>query len=170
LPNGNFLICSGRFGYSFEITPDDEIVWEYKTPLVAGQPASQGDTLEINNNLTFRLNRIPLDYPAFDGRDLTPKGWIELNPDSTLCDLILPTMDIAAPYGLKLFPNPTTGAATIEWDFVGAVDLEVYDHLGRLREIMKGMGGRKYCMFDNYEAGIYFIRINGVETRKFVIH
>ena len=42
LPNGNFLICSGRQGYSFEITPSNQIVWEYITPLRAGTPVDQG--------------------------------------------------------------------------------------------------------------------------------
>ena len=140
LPNGNFLICSGRFGYSFEITDEDEIVWEYKTPLLGGMPVNQGDTLAINNNLTFRMTRIPLDYPAFDGRDLTPKRWIELNPDTTFCEILLPVMNPSSPYGLNIYPNPIYGTATVEWDFVGAVNLEVYDHLGRLREVMTGNG------------------------------
>ena len=62
LNNDNYLICSGRFGYSVELTPDNEVVWEYKTPRNEPAPATQGDTLAINNNLTFRLNRLPVSY------------------------------------------------------------------------------------------------------------
>ncbi|RMF32541.1 MAG: hypothetical protein D6765_00165, partial [Bacteroidetes bacterium] len=64
LPNGNVLITSGRWGYTFELSPDGEVVWEYKTPLRGGAPVAQGDTLELNQNLTFRVRRYPTDYPA----------------------------------------------------------------------------------------------------------
>ncbi|MEL6989244.1 MAG: aryl-sulfate sulfotransferase, partial [Bacteroidota bacterium] len=48
LENGNMLICVGRFGYIFEIDENQEIVWEYKTPLaITGMPANQGDSLGI---------------------------------------------------------------------------------------------------------------------------
>jgi len=36
LVNDNYLITVGRFGYTFEITPDNEIVWEYITPIRGG--------------------------------------------------------------------------------------------------------------------------------------
>ncbi len=32
LPNGNTFICSGNQGLLFEVTPDDEIVWQFKYP------------------------------------------------------------------------------------------------------------------------------------------
>ena len=77
LPNGNYLITSGRFGYTFEMTPDNEIVWEYITPQRGTAAVEQGDTsLAINNNLTFRVNRYPADYEAFDNRDLSAKVFL----------------------------------------------------------------------------------------------
>lgn len=70
LPNNNILICSGRFGYHVELTPDNQVVWEYKTPLQAGMPVSQGTELDLNANLTFRIDRYPTDYEAFENRTL----------------------------------------------------------------------------------------------------
>ncbi len=169
LPNGNFLICSGRFGYSFELTPTNEVVWEYKTPLLAGNPVNQGDSLSINNNLTFRMVRIPLDNPAFEGRDLTPGDYLELNPNTTFCETILPVTDIDNEYELKIFPNPTNSEITIEWSFPGMVDIEIFDYLGQQVDAFKGMGGRKYCRLENYGSGVYYLRINKEETRKFVV-
>ena len=169
LPNGNFLICAGRTGYSFELTPNNEVVWEYKTPLVAGQPATQGDSLSINNNLTFRMTRIPLDYSAFDGRDLSPKGFIELNPDTTLCDLILPVKETTEQYDLTIFPNPASSSLTIEWTSIGKVEFEIFNLMGQKLDFFVGMGGRKFCSLDKYEPGVYLIRINGTETRKLII-
>jgi len=169
LPNGNFLACSGRFGYSVELTPSNEIVWEYKTPLLAGNPVNQGDTLLINNNLTFRIVRIPLDNPAFEGRDLTPQGYLELNPDTELCATILPVREIENEYQLNIFPNPTSGQITIEWNFAGMVDIEIFDYLGQQIDAFYGMGGRKYCSLENYAAGVYYLRINKSETKKFIV-
>lgn len=74
LPNGNFLICAGQYGYSFEMTPQQEIVWEYVTPLAGGEPVSQGDTLLINQNLTFRIERYPPTTPPSPARIYRPKA------------------------------------------------------------------------------------------------
>ena len=170
LDNGNYLICSGRQGYLFELVPDDEIAWEYKTPLVSGQPASQGDTLELNNNLTFRVDRYPVDYEAFEGRDLSPKGWIELNPDTQFCDSILPVFNKTENYGLAIYPNPANDMVTIEWEGGVWVDVDVIDIMGRqVIQPMRLTGGRKYLDTSHLNNGMYFIRINGQESGKLLI-
>ncbi|MFT5165143.1 MAG: hypothetical protein ACI8P3_000367 [Saprospiraceae bacterium] len=169
LPNGNTLILSGRKGYVFEITPDDEIVWEYKTPLINGNPASQGDTLAINNNLTFRFNRYPDYFSAFDGKDLSQKGWIENNPDTTFCDIILPVGEVFKNYNLKLYPNPAYDMVVIEWEAGMYSDFEVFDILGRRLSGFSASGGRKYLDVSGWGEGIYFIRVDGVVMEKLVI-
>jgi hypothetical protein len=168
LPNGNVLITSGRFGYSFEVTPDDEIVWEYKTPLVGGAPATQGDTLAINNNLTFRMNRYPADYEAFEGRDMTGKSWLELEPDEQFCDLILPVGEAMSDYYLKVYPNPVSNRVTIEWEGGLYADVMIYDILGRKKDSFRASGGRKYLDVSNYEPGIYFIEIEGRQVTRLI--
>ncbi len=161
LPNGNHLIDVGRFGYSFEMTPENEIVWEYKTPINGGAQATQGDTLEINNNLTFRIQRIPTDFPAFDGKDLSSDGWMELEPDSTFCQQILPVNDLIDMYSLNLYPNPANDMITIEWDAGKYIEMDVIDILGRqFIPSMKITGGRKFLNTSNWEDGLYFVRIN----------
>lgn len=88
LENGNSLICYGRWGDTREITPDGELAWRYKTPLVnAGgfaAPVAQGSEPSINQNLTFRAHRYPTDFGAFAGADLMPQGVLELNPSPVL--------------------------------------------------------------------------------------
>ena len=171
LPNGNFLLTSGRWGYSFELTPDNNIVWEYVTPLVAGVPASQGDTLSINNNLTFRMKRFPPDYSAFDGKDLTPMGYLEENPVTDFCSQILPVAELMDDYKMKVYPNPANEMITIEWDGGVYVDIEVFDMLGRqVIEPMSLSGGRKYLNTSDWQVGIYYIRINQTETVKVAIN
>ena len=55
LPNGNWLVLYGRWGYAIELTPANQLVWEYIIPLKGGQAVAQGTELGSNNNLTFRF-------------------------------------------------------------------------------------------------------------------
>ena len=170
LDNGNFLVCSGSTGYAFEMTPEKEIVWEYKTPLLAGQPVSQGDTLVMNNNQTFRMQRYPVDFAGFSGKDLSSKGWIELNPDTTFCDEILPTYNRFSGFQMAMYPNPASNMVTIEWEGGVWVDVDVIDIMGRsVIGPMRLTGGRKYLDTSHLNNGLYFVRINGRESGKLQI-
>ncbi len=170
LPNGNTLITSGRQGYTFELTPNNDIVWEFITPLIRGAAATPGDTLEVNDNLTFRLKRYPSDFAAFDGKDLTAKGWIELEPDSTFCDQLTSTKEHLNQSAYKVFPNPTSDFLTIEWDGMFYADIEIYNAVGKkVASYEKCSGGRKYLMTNNWIDGIYFVTIDGQYSRRVVI-
>ncbi len=170
LPNGNLLICAGRHGYSFEMTPQQEIVWEYVTPLAEGEPVSQGDTLAINQNLTFRIRRYPADYPAFAGKDLSPKGYIELNPDTDFCDQLLPTTEPKAPAALKLYPNPASDVLIAEWSKPTQAEVVIYDLWGRERLRWRARQGRKLLDLSAWQPGIYLVRIDGHMAQKVVVH
>ncbi|MBX2874318.1 MAG: aryl-sulfate sulfotransferase [Saprospiraceae bacterium] len=169
LPNNNVLICSGRFGYNVELTPDNQVVWEYRTPLDGGQAVAQGTELSINNNLTFRIDRYPGDYAAFADRSLDPLGWIELEPDSTFCGLILPTTDLMKDYSLNVYPNPATNMLTIEWQGGVYVNIEIFDILGRRIDYFRATGGRKYLDISQWREGVYVVQIGGVQSRKIVV-
>jgi hypothetical protein len=173
LPNGNTLITSGRFGYTFELTPDNEIVWEYKTPLIGGLPATQGDSLVINNNLTFRMKRYPVDFAGFAGQDLSPQGWIELEPNTSFCDMLTSTMDPMNEANFKVFPNPANDFLTIEWDGMMYVDLEVFDMTGRkFASFINCNGGRKFIDATDWPTGVYlvsFIADGNWYSRKVII-
>lgn len=83
LPNGNTLICAGVIGHLFEITPAGEMVWQYVNPMVRGGILAQGEIPGKDMrghlwNAVFKVHRHAPDYPGFAGRDLTPKGVIEL--------------------------------------------------------------------------------------------
>jgi hypothetical protein len=83
LPNGNTLVCAGVAGTLFEITPAGETVWQYVNPMVRGGILAQGELPGKDQrghfwNAVFKVHRYAPDYPAFAGRDLTPKGVIEL--------------------------------------------------------------------------------------------
>jgi len=55
LPNGNTFICSGNHGHLYEVTPSNEIVWEYINPYP--YPA-------YLINSVFKTQCYPKDYPG----------------------------------------------------------------------------------------------------------
>ncbi len=169
LPNGNTLICVGRWGYVFELTPTNEIVWEYITPQIKQLPATQGDTLAMNDNLTFRVSRIPSMHPAFAGKDLSSQGYLELNPDSTYCGLVLSTAESFENFSITVFPNPASDELVMEWKAGRYADIEIIDLNGRVRKQFMGMGGRRYMSIADLEKGMYIVRINKVGVKKLII-
>jgi hypothetical protein len=75
LPNGNTFICSGWQGILLEVDADGNEVWEYVCPVTPDGPQAQYTRVERNH--VFRSSRYGVDYPAFQGRNLTPGGTIE---------------------------------------------------------------------------------------------
>jgi hypothetical protein len=70
-------------GNLFEITPAGEMVWQYINPMVRGGILAQGETPGKDQrghlfNAVFKVHRYAPDYPGLAGRDLSPKGVIEL--------------------------------------------------------------------------------------------
>ncbi len=62
LPNGNTLICEGRPGRLFEVTPEGQIVWEYINPFTTQHgEAAPGSAV-------FRAHRYAADSPEIRGR------------------------------------------------------------------------------------------------------
>jgi hypothetical protein len=83
LPNGNTLICAGVVGHLFEITTTGEMVWQYVNAMVRGGILAQGELPGKDMrghlwNAVFKVHRYEDGYPGLAGRDLTPKGVIEL--------------------------------------------------------------------------------------------
>lgn len=165
LPNDNLLICSGRFGRIFEIEPStNNVVWEYVVPILQGSPAEQGTVLEFNNNITFRFSRYPLDFKGFEDKDLSPKGYIELNPDELFCDTLIsgvddnPLLEI-----VSVFPNPIVeGILHIQSTEELGEDLYVYDLLGRKQLRVKLSGKLTKVDVSTLVSGVYVL---GTSTR-----
>jgi hypothetical protein len=129
LPNGNTLICDGDSGYFFEIDINENIVWEYINPDTASGILSQGDTPVAN--LVFRAHKFSMDYPAFQGRDLTPGNPIELNPDLSNCSLLSIAKNNNDLTGLRIHPNPSKNYFSIE-SSITIEKIEMYDLMGKL--------------------------------------
>jgi len=65
------------------VTPEGKTVWEYVNP-VTNRVLKQGETVPLDHryhaqNAVFKIHRYPMDYPAFIGRNLSPKGLLVEN-------------------------------------------------------------------------------------------
>jgi hypothetical protein len=91
LPNGHTFVCSGAFGEFFEVRPDGTRAWFYRNPVTTTGPVVQGTPVSPTQIRAFRAERYPPDFPGFVGRDLTPRGTIEIVecPGDVDCDEVV---------------------------------------------------------------------------------
>ena len=166
LPNGNTLICEGINGRFFEITAEEEVVWEYINPIntTNGNIVSQGTPSSTFSNSSFRAEKYSKDYPAFLGKSITPSEPIELNSDVTLCQGL--NVINYASSSVTLYPNPTKG----QFKIVSKTTIdkvEIYNVLG------KKVSTTTLDTIDlsNYANEIYFLKIytsNAILTKKLI--
>ncbi len=76
LPNGNALVGLARPGRLVEMTPDDEVVWEYINPVTADDGIVTTVITSEQTNVFggWSPYRYPPDHPGLAGKDLTPQG------------------------------------------------------------------------------------------------
>ncbi len=182
LPNGHTLIDEGMKGRVFEVTPAGETVWEYVNPVVRSGPLAQGDSIppfspgnERQQNTLFRAYRYAPDYPGLQGKDLTPKGLIELTPTAIESSPGIPTKFALA----QNYPNPFNPTTTFAFSVPrpGPVTLTVYNLLGQhVRTVAQGRfaQGTHTVRFDatGLPSGVYFYRLEAegfIATRKMLL-
>jgi hypothetical protein len=78
LPNGNTLIATGFYGSIFEVTPKNEVVWNYLVPSDLPQGMGPFMFLAGPGNPIFRAYRYGKDHPGLANRDLTPGELISI--------------------------------------------------------------------------------------------
>lgn len=167
LPNGNILICEGREGFFFEIDTNNNIVWEYASPVSNGDGTvyDQGDPIPPTN-FAFRATKYSPDYSAFNGRDLTPGPPIENNPDITACQAVL-SSDIFEVVDFNIYPNPTNNYININTNNI--IDkTEIYDITGS--KILEPTNHNSISLI-SLDKGVYFIKIysQGNSTTKKIL-
>ncbi len=171
LPGGNTLIAEGMTGRIFEVDAmTGNIVWEYINPVVQMGPLVQGEPIPVfgppgslrQQNAVFRSPKYSEDYPGLAGRDLSPKGFIELPTSSDL-----PVVSVEASVLLHPnYPNPFARTTNISFRIAepGHVRLGIYDALGRrVIELADGAyAAGEYTVTLNAEGlspGVYFCRL-----------
>jgi len=172
LPNGNTLMCEGTEGTFWELDPSGNLMWKYVNPVNGSGPMVQ-NTLP-SGNAVFRTFRYPTDHPAFDGRDLTPQGVLELPP--VAADL---TVDEPLFVLRQAFPNPFSPYTTIPFAMRAAapVRLEVFDVRGRrvatlVDEVLGAGEHRREWRLAGVPSGVYFYALSAAgrtESLKLVV-
>ena len=70
LPNGHTFITEGATGRFFEVTPEGDIVWQYRTPYsgtLTSSPVARRSPYGV-----FRATKVSPDHPGLAGRNLHP--------------------------------------------------------------------------------------------------
>ena len=172
LENGNTLICDGPDGTFFEVTNTGERVWMYINPVTADGPVNQGETIPDGANNVFRAYRYGVDFPGFDGRDLTPQGpieggatWVDgggVGGAGSSAGAAAPRITLSLPA-----PHPCTGRSIVRFELSDAriARLTLHDVQGRLvRTLAHGYyrAGEHATTLDaaGLAAGVYFLRID----------
>ncbi len=132
LPNGNVLICEGRGGRFFEVNQAGEILWLYRNPSTSNGAIMQGDPVQQND--VFRVTRYGTDYPAFDGRSLSPMDPIELNPYPSDCEILPTSIPISWENleDIRILKNPIESNLIIENLSNSEIQLQVLDLSGKI--------------------------------------
>jgi hypothetical protein len=165
LPNGNLLICSSRQGIFYEVTPEKDTVWFYKSPVttggIVGRDFSETDP-NFNNDLNFRALKYAIDYPAFQ-RELTPGEPIEGEPWAS-CALVV-AVENGAAGTFQVFPNPFRRDFVItSGDSKQPMAVSILTLQGKEISSAKGTGEVRIDL-ENAPNGIYILSVNNVRSK-----
>jgi len=167
LENGNFLICAARPGFAFELTDDEEVVWEYKVPFKFGLPTPQGTELNLSDNFNNQMIRYNPDYPGLAGQDLSVKGYIETNPNEEFCTLVS-VDEIEDNKVFLIAPNPIQdGVLNFKTDSQQKAG-ELFDMTGRIVSTFTIERGWNRIDLHGVNQGFYLLKV-GDKVEQIVV-
>ncbi len=116
MENGNIYITSGEWDQFIEITPSDEIAWNYKLEDI---------------HYTYRTEKYPKTHPGLVDKDLTPGGTIESPPSDYECmDFSVSTADlIDESFEISIIQNENTLEINSQLEDLSAI--RIFDRMGR---------------------------------------
>lgn len=106
LKNGNLIFCETSRGKFTEVTLAKDTAWIYACPVSSEGVATQSVAAK-GNQAVFKVEKYPIDHPAFKGRKIIPGGTLELNP--FICKdqmVITPEMQTQKEITYSLKSNP----------------------------------------------------------------
>ncbi|MEO1514809.1 MAG: aryl-sulfate sulfotransferase [Bacteroidota bacterium] len=145
MPNGNIFITEGVNGRLIEIDSTGKEVWSYVVPDVS---------------YIFRTEKYPIDYPAFEGRDLTPLGTLESPPSDYNCQLITSTEDLPLQrpsFQVHYFRDGHGVQVLLEDQ--STFQLRMIDLQGRVLREAQNLQGTHDLFFGSLPAGLYIVQL-----------
>jgi len=168
LSNGNTLICDGQTGTLLEVTQEDSIAWKYISPISFNGPLTQGNPPSGSD--VFKVRRYPYEYPAFEGKDLTPTIPIENEPNPTDCMTMVNVSDILTEQTtFKISPNPFESQITLNLPEGQQFRVEIFNQVGQ-RVSYSQLSGPSILNTDFDNKGIYLIKILDIDNKSMQTH
>jgi hypothetical protein len=170
LPNNNILYAAGAGGTIWEVTQESEdLVYDYQMPVGIAGPLEY-NTPNFNTNY-FKVTRYSEDYPGFEGKDMTPGDYIELNNPGGDCIIYEnQSNDTTSVFerfeeqrNLLIYPNPAS--STCQIDIPGQGVLNIYNALGKLHDsIVLNYAQVLQLDISFFTKGMYYVNFSGQES------
>ncbi len=167
-PNGNMLINVTTQGRTIEVTPDGEVVWEYRHTISGGGPVFQGQQWNQSGGGSFRFERYLPDFPGLIGKDLTPGDPIELNPLPSDCQIFEPTTlaEQVLLSNVYTYFDPLDAHLYISNRTTEAIDYRCFDLSGRLIESGRISDSELAIDINRFSDGVYLVHLTGIDSRR----
>ncbi len=162
LSNGNILICKGPQGEFFEIDNNSNIVWKYINPITPNGPLTQGES-PFGVNSTFRAQKLPPNYAAFDGKNLEPQGLLELELE------VIAGLKPRDNKAIRIYPNP----ALTQFNIIGLEgdnnSVKVFSPQGNLVIELNDYISNSNIYLEGLPNGLYFVKVNDSLVQKLIL-
>jgi hypothetical protein len=168
LPENHMLMCVAQQGFSFELDENQDVVWEYRTPLVHGEPVAQGAQIPLSFNATNQIIKYPLEYDGFAGKDLSPKGYLELNPAEDFCQ-IATSIDDYKLQSFDFYPNPASQAIHIDLPPGTSNSLVVLYNIQGFVVMQDRLSIDAHINLRDLPNGVYFLTVASSAPRRLII-
>lgn len=159
LDNGNFMMFSANQSRAFELTTDEELVWEYQIPLLQGEPVPQGTEIEISGHFCFKFLKYPIGFIGFEDKNLDPQAYLELEPTEDFC--ILSSSSDISTTNFEVYPNPVSDILNIQLNEKNEDVYEVLNVYGQHLLSLKTFGELSEFNLSSLQNGLYFIKRKG---------
>jgi len=175
LPNGNLFVASAVIGHMIEVNTQEEIVWEYISPVLSDGILSQGDILpdgglpDSYDNSMFRAYKYKYNYAGLADKNLQSEGPIELYPLQTSVDCMYQNPDYVSLYDekpdkeIQFIYRSSSNQLSVQTENLKEVTL--FDAQAKLLSHFKS---NSVFNTSALEKGVYFLSIKGHKTVKFI--
>lgn len=168
LKNGNALICETSLGQFSEINRNGEHLWTYKNPIILDSIAYQYAPIVAYQNVVFRAEKYPLNYPGFIGKDLTPQGTIEnLNTKTDSCDIVSSINNHLEEDNL-IITTPIYNNVIHFKEWQESCNIYIMNLNGKMVLKKENFSGANLFLNQKFDSSLYFLIIEKEERSEFV--